>query len=157
MNLLQIVPWYWRWAAVAALAAAVLGYGYVRGYLHEERKLDLFQAQVDVLAKDAARRANERKAQQDKDTKEVTDAHARDVAAIRAHYKRLLDAAAGRRGLPAAADNPGRIDGAASECRPGDQGETDYAVIELESRAALDAAALLAWQDWARRNGFPVR
>lgn len=157
--LLALVPWYWRWAALAGLVAAVLGYGYVRGYLHEERKLDIYQAQVDVIGKDAARRSADRKAAQDQTTKEIRDAHAKDVAAIRAYYaRRLRDAAEASRGaVPAAADSPVRADGAAGQCAPGDEGdESDIALIELEERAALDAEKVMKWQAFARKNGLPV-
>lgn len=156
--LLKIAPWYYRWAAVAALIAAVLGYGYVRGYLHEEHKLDVYQAAVDVLGKEAAVRAAERRAAQDLTTKEIRDAHTKDVAAIRAYYARRLRDASGSRVVPAAPDSAIRTDGAAGECRSGEEGdESDLAMIELEERAALDAEKVLNLQKFLRENGFPVR
>lgn len=155
--LLQLVPWYWRWAAIAALLAAVLGYGYLRGFLHEERKFDLYQAEVDALGKDAARRAGERKAAQDQTTKEIRDDHAKDVAAIRAYYARRLRDASSGGAVPAAAERPAGADGAAGECRPGDEGDQDVAMIELEERAALDAEKVLMLQAFLRENGFPIR
>jgi hypothetical protein len=155
--LLTLVPWWGRWLMLAAFAAGLVAWGYVHGFLHEEHKLDIYQAQVDALGKEAAQRAAERKAAQDQTTKEIRDAHAKDVAAIRAYYARRLRDASSGRVVPAAADSPGRADGAAGECRPGDEGDEDVALIELEQRAALDAEKVLKLQAFLRENGFPVR
>jgi hypothetical protein len=157
-KLFEIVPLPYRWLALAGLAAALIGWGYVHGYLHEERKFDVYQAQVDVIGKEAAKRAAERRAAQDTTTKEIRDAHAADVARIRAYYAgRLRDAAARRGAVPADPDGAGRADGAASECGPGDEGDEDVALIELEQRAALDAEKVLKLQAFLRENGFPVK
>jgi hypothetical protein len=152
--LLAIVPWYWRWAAVAALVAAVLGYGYLRGYLHEERKFDIYQAEVDALAKEAAKRAAARKAEQDKNTKEVRDGWKGDVASIHAYYAshpRVVRLPAGSCAMPAAADDPGRADG------PSGEPAVARHDPELEQRCALDAARINRWRELAMKNGLPVR
>ena len=40
MALLSIVPWYYRLAALAVLAVALVGYGWLKGAEYGERKLD---------------------------------------------------------------------------------------------------------------------
>lgn len=155
-KLFELVPLPYRWLAMAALVAAFAGYFYLKGYAARDESADLAEAKVQVLADDAARRAGAAKAAQDKNTKEIRDAHAKDVAAIRAYYaRRLRDAAAGSGGVPAPADSARGSDGATGECRPGDEG--DVALILLEERAALDAEKVLKLQDFLRENGFPVR
>lgn len=146
-----------RGVLIALVCAGIWAWGATWGYQHEEAKLDVFQAQVDTLAKQAAARAAERKAAQDAITKKTGDDHAKDVAAIRAYYALRLHDAASRRVLPPAPDGAGRADGATSECRPGDEGDEDVAMIELEERAALDAEKVLKLQAFLRENGFPVR
>lgn len=42
--LLSIVPWWERLAAIAALCAALFGFGWLKGAEHGERKLDAIQA-----------------------------------------------------------------------------------------------------------------
>lgn len=166
--LLKIAPWYWRWAAVAALAAALMAWGYLHGYLREEHKFDVYQAAVDAIGQEAAKRAAERKAAQDVTTKEVRDDFQSDVRGIRAYYdRRLRDAQATRsRGVSAAADGAGGADGAAGErapCRADPDARVplqpggDAAAIEFERACALDAAKLVRWQDFARKNGLPIR
>jgi hypothetical protein len=45
--LLALVPWYWRWAMLAAFAAATFGYGYVMGERQAEHELDDYRDQVE--------------------------------------------------------------------------------------------------------------
>lgn len=155
MKLTDLVPAPYRWLAVAGLVAAFAGYFYWKGYERRDDSADLFEAKVQVIADQAAARAKEREEAQNKVTKEIRDGHAKDVARIRAHYERRLhDARSGVGPVPAPAERPVEPHGAASECPAGD--EDLVAMIEFEERAAMDAAKLMAWQEWARKNGIPV-
>lgn len=44
--LLNIVPWYCRLAALAVLAVALIGFGWIKGAEHGERKLEAAQAKA---------------------------------------------------------------------------------------------------------------
>lgn len=152
---LALVPaWAWRWLAIVGVAIALYGAGYVRGFLHEEHKFAAYQATVDELGKEAAKRAAERKAQQDKTTKEIKDAAASDVADINAYYDahpKLVRVPARCGGVPAPTDSPGRADAAPGQ--PGAPGP-DQGIEERS--CALDAARINLWRAFATKNGFPV-
>lgn len=151
--LLKLAPWYYRWAAVLALAAALFGWGYVHGFLHEEHRFDVYQAEVDAIGKEASKRAAERASLQAKNLKETRDGWTSDVARIRAYYAarpRLVREPSGGCGMPAPAVSAERADGAAVEPAVARQDP------ELEQRCALDAARLNRWREWARKNALPV-
>jgi hypothetical protein len=69
MKLLDLVPWYYRALALAALALALFGYGYLEGFLHEEHKAAEFAAQVKAEgdAQNARTNAAILKGKQDKE------------------------------------------------------------------------------------------
>lgn len=148
--------WAWRWLAIVAIGAALFGYGYLCGYRTEERALELYQAKVEALGKEAAAKVVQIKADQEKATKEVHDAYESDLADIDAYYAahpservRVVYARSGP--VPTAPDCPARADGPASQpATP--RGDPDF-----EKACALDAARVNAWIDFARKNGFPVR
>lgn len=149
-RLLALVPWYWRVAALVAFAAALSGWGYVKGYETRDRSADIFEAKVQALAEDAARRAGQIKAAQVKTEKEIRDGWKSDVARIRAHYARCVRDGTCPGSVPAAPDRAARADGPACEraAPAADPG--------LEERCALDAARLKRWIDFARKNNLPV-
>lgn len=155
--LLGFLPsWAWRWIAIAAVGASLFGYGYVKGYSHEGKKLAMYQAQVDAIGKEAAARAAATKAAQDKATKEIKDAYENDVAEIDGYYASHPRVVRVREPsiicpVPSAPERASEPHGTASEptaTRP-DPG--------FEKACALDAARVNAWIDFARKNGFPVR
>lgn len=156
-GILGLIPsWAWRWLAILAIGASLFGYGYLRGYRTEERALELYQAKVETLGKEAAAKVVQIKAEQDKNTKEVRDGYEQELADIDAYYashpsERVRVVYARGSKLPAAPDCPARADGPASQpATP--RGDPDF-----EKACALDAAKVKAWQDFARKNGFPVR
>jgi len=48
MNLLSLVPWYYRLGAIALLGLALFGYGYFKGLEHNEDKLSTCQNLVST-------------------------------------------------------------------------------------------------------------
>jgi hypothetical protein len=100
MNLLSIVPWYYRWGAVALLFVAAAGFGAAKMHEHDQEKFDAFEAKV----KAAGDRQNELTQQIIAIHKqEAEDAQAKAVKATRdrdaavATSNKLLDAAASGR------------------------------------------------------------
>jgi len=43
-----ILPWWWRWALLAALCAASAGFGYVKGLDHNSDKIASLQGQIEA-------------------------------------------------------------------------------------------------------------
>lgn len=152
---LAVVPaWMWRWIAIAGVGFALFGYGYMKGYLYEERQFAIYQAKVDTLANDAAERAAARKKSQDQTTREIRDGWQEDVDGIHAYYAShpvvVVRRAAGGGAVPSAANCPASSNGSAIE--PGAPGEDRVS----EEACALDAARVNRWRDFARKNNFPV-
>lgn len=150
MNFLGLIPWYYRAAALVAFAAALMGYGWVKGYESRDRSADRFEAKVQALADDAARRAGEIKAAQDKNQKEIGDAWKNDVARIHAYYARCVRDGTCRGQVPATADGAPGADGAACE-RGAARADRSF-----EERCALDAARVKRWTEFARKNNLPI-
>lgn len=154
-NLLALVPWPWRLAGLGLLAVALWGHGYVHGYGTRDDAADLFEAQVQVLGEQAAARALERKAEQDRITFELELAHEEDRRSIAAFYeRRMRDADASRRLHAAAPQRPACADGAAPEPAPRRE---DPAAVAFERDCALDAEQVMKLQDFLLRNNFPVK
>lgn len=134
MNLLSIVPWYWRLAAIAALAVAVYASGWIRGREGEAEKFETYKAQVKVVG-DAQNALAAQQASLFKQYKESADEEAlrlrdaRDRALSDAQRVRI--ARAGRRLVPA---DPRGASGSGRICYPADQ-------LDREIAAALDEAA----------------
>lgn len=96
-KLLELVPWYWRWAALAVAFVACFGYGWVRGSAHEEQALDDFRAGVSKAYNEQVVRQAERKRLSDEFTKGKDERHAVEKDEIRDYWaryvKRMRDAA----------------------------------------------------------------
>ena len=164
MTLLSIVPLPYRILAMAVFAAALFGFGYVKGLEHEKVVFDAFKAKVEEVGKTAqieAKRVNDLHQKTLEDVSNVWKNQlqpARDgavAAYIAAHPARVRDTSSSSGTMPG---NAGRIEGndAASKeqlptgetCRPDDRFIQD---------AAEDALAIKTWQDWATKNGLPVK
>lgn len=153
MNLLALIPVPYRWLMLAALAAAVWGHGYVKGYEARDESADKYEAKVEAREDLARAAALTRKTDQDKNTKELTDAHQVDRNRVIRYYERRL------RELPAsggsAAAERARGDDDATP-KPASCGEGAQRDIAFERACALDASALIWFQEFARRNKFPI-
>jgi hypothetical protein len=98
----SLLPWYYRWAGFAVACAALFGYGYLKGSLHEEAKFQAFVAQTRAEGEAAQKSALERIAA-DKLRKENADhENALSLAALRADNDRLRSARTHSSYLPAA-------------------------------------------------------
>lgn len=148
-----------RWAAIAAIGAALFGLGWLQGAHHEQIKGERFEAATEALGKAAAAR--------------VAAAHARQLDALTGanhdlviKYRQAADNAVrnyfdrtrwlqpdpGRRVLPGTSPGEPGDDAAGGErmaaCRP----DRDFLAA-----CARDAARLDVWREWAVANGLPVR
>lgn len=100
------LPWWGRWAAIAALAAAWGGWCALKMHEHDEAKFEAFKAEVQA-AGDRQNFRTQQTIRAHQALKEISDAEAnaaaaqRDAALLR--VRALQSAAAGRRIVPAAA------------------------------------------------------
>lgn len=147
------------WIALGAFAFGAVTAGgmawKIQGWRLDKVKAEYasFVAQTKTLgdaAKAAAKATEESHA---RTTKEIKNAIPKQIAAARSaavrNYIASLPVSPGGSGLSASARGTSGIDEPAKEpipCRPG--------FIE---DSAEDAAALMAWQAWARGIGFPVK
>lgn len=110
MFLLNLVPFWYRWAAIGVLVIAVWGHGYVKGGEAAEEKLEATKAAIQAQRdRDALRSA--KKVIHDKEvlSETVSDFH-QNISAINAYWLRQRKAAAG---MPA---NPAPSNGIATRC-----------------------------------------
>lgn len=144
-----------RWRLILEIAAAVILLIWIGALTIQTKSLkaDLRECQVFKKETEALGRLAEAKAKQENANREgVTDRVEKTSKPRRAVLlKRLSDASPDSGKVPGPAPDKEGVAGAATE-RPTCPG---YAA--LEARAALDAEALLTWQEWAREQGFPVR
>jgi len=100
MNPLILIPWYYRWLAFGAVAAALLCFGYVKGLMRGEANHADFVATVKAEGESAQKTVIARIAA-DKLKKEKADhENALSLAALRADNDRLRHARAGRSFVP---------------------------------------------------------
>jgi hypothetical protein len=94
--LLGLVPMPYRLLALALLAAALWGHGFMKGANHGEQKLAAYVAEVR-LAGVAAQAAATARAAADRDRKAASDASYRKALTLAGNdLKRLRDASSGR-------------------------------------------------------------
>ena len=118
LDLVRAIPTQYMLLGVAALVAASVGFGYVKGAHHEALKAARFEAATEALGK-AAQTAKATKEKQDKLNKEQTDAETkRSLDRLRADNQRLRDARARIRFVPETASAAGSPDRACFN-RPG--------------------------------------
>lgn len=119
-------------------------------YETEKASFQTFRASVAAVADAAKKQAEEKKRTQDQRTKEVDSDYKTTRRRVTDYYGGLRLPATNPGGsiLPAAPDNPPRTDGTAEERGP--SGEVTV------QACALDAAQVLAFQDWVRKQGIPV-
>lgn len=149
-----------RWAAIAALGAALFASGWLQGAHREQIKAERFEAATEALGQAQADRAADTNRKQlanleraNHDLQNQNRAAAEN--AVRNYIARnprwLLRDDPNRGPLPGpAAREPGN-DAAAGKCVAV---EPDRAFIEA---CARDAGRLGVWQRWAEMNGVPVQ
>ena len=145
MNLLALVPWPYRILAIAGLIAACIGFGYVKGFEHEEAKYNALADSVQAAGE--AQNANTAViiAQQ----KQISQEAGNEATTLR---KRLAQYLAANR-LPR--DNPGssRLP-PVPDAAPGiDAAPTELTTCPTNDptildNAAQDALSLLLLQKW---------
>lgn len=155
MNLLAVVPWYYRALAVALLVAAVWGHGWVKGAAHVEAKFDAFRDQVSAAG-------GVQKAKHEAVTKQgaaitasVGGEYAKAVNGVSDLYGHgRVRSSARSSSAPTVSEAPGRADETTADPRPGasvvTSGETECKA--LKSDAAVTTTQLLYLQDWVEQQ-----
>lgn len=157
-GMLTAVPALYRWIAIALLAVALFGYGYFKGRLAGEERLQAFVTKVEIEGREAQARA----AEQTKKAKEITDevvkawdANARRTAALYDARLRDVRAAAGRVSdatptapRPHEFREPRSIPDTALRERAA---ELEIVVASLEKRLAKAAEDIEAWKDYGNK------
>ena len=155
IDLVRAIPTQYMLLGVAALVAASMGFGYVKGAHHESLKAARFEAATEALGK-AAQTAKAAKEKQDKLNKEQTDAETkRSLDRLRADNQRLRNERARIHFVPDTASAAGSPDRACFN-RPGLESairvftEDIQGIVEQcgETVIKLDAA-----KAWAQRRG----
>ena len=118
IDLVRAIPAPYMMLGVAALVAASMGFGYVKGAQHEALKAAKFEAATEALGK-AAQTAKVAREKKDQLNKEQTDAETkRSLDKLRADNQRLRHERARIRFVPEAASIAGNLDRACFN-RPG--------------------------------------
>lgn len=136
--LLSLVPWYYRWLAIAAAFAGCFGYGFVKGVHHEEGAFDAFKAAVDKTAEAALAVQVDRKRQSDALIKQEDERHVQQLKEVSDYwtaYVARVRAGAGS----GAATKPVRI--ASSICNDPARDEQLSGAITVARSELRDAVA----------------
>jgi hypothetical protein len=114
-QLLTLVPWYYRVAALAALAASLVGYGFAKGLEYAEVFASAERAKVIAAAHEQNVRTAERIGAQKAITEVLSDGHEKETRRLRGERDlaliRMRDAEHRARVVPAVSAAPGRPDG----------------------------------------------
>lgn len=155
LDLVRAIPTQYMLLGMAALVAASVGVGYVKGAHHEALKAARFEAATEALGK-AAQTAKAAREKQDKLNKEQTDAETkRNLDRLRADNQRLRNERARIRFVPETASAAGSPDRACFD-RTGLESAIRVFTDEVsgiveqcgETVIKLDAA-----KAWAQRRG----
>ena len=138
-SLLRLMPWYYRWAAVLALAAALLGYGYTRGLEAGQRRVEALQAQQAAQMAKAQAAAAAAVIHQQQITGVVSDAYEKELDAVHGYWAGRLRQQSGP-GMPALPSAPSRPD------------EIPPDALPIAEQCASTTAQLTALQDWVRQQ-----
>jgi len=154
IDLVRAIPTQYMLLGVAALVAASMGFGYVKGAHHEALKAARFEAATEALGK-AAQTAKATKEKQDKLNKEQTDAQIkRDLDRLRADNQRLRNERARIRFVPDTASAAGSPDRA---CFNRPQLESAIQLLDSEVQGIVEQGSeavikLDAVKVWAQRR-----
>lgn len=141
--------------------------GYVQGYKHEKRKLDIFSAQVKVLGDDAARKAKEAKAQHDAVTAKIKEDYENEIDLLHAYHAanprivlRNYPGGGGTASAPKRSECPDVSGPKSVASGAGGEGSTGACDTRIDQQilwaCVEDAAHVRALQDFLRSNNFPV-
>lgn len=166
--LLALVPWYYRWLAIAIALAAAVGFGFMKGVEFEEGELDKVRHDIDVERAGVIARQAERKRLSDADIKKRDDKRETDLAGAHrwwADYVARL--CAGRDDCPGAqpirkpapicndaardAELQGAIDAARRDTRAA-LAEYRRGIGSLLSACEVQTGDLVDVQDWAQHQ-----
>lgn len=165
--LLKLVPWYYRWIAMALLVAAAMGWAAYQMHEHDE---DSFQEERNAVKQAAfvqKMHTDAVIAKQAKDQKEIEDAHKKELDGIAtqrdAALKRLQQYASGRF-VPAPVAGPGGVTGAVVCYSAAGLDQKLREWVGRERRAALEGLGLgqgavadrSAWEKLQQRALVPV-
>lgn len=147
MFLLNLVPFWYRWAAIGILIVAVWGHGYVNGGEAAEEKLEATKASIQAERDREALRSAQ-KVIHDKEvlSETVSDFHS-NIAAINAYWLRQPKTSAGMSSHPAVAERtpPG--------CANAESAERDAEVTRLKYECAVTTAMFNACRDgWIKQE-----
>jgi hypothetical protein len=141
-----------RWRLIMEIAALVIllmwiaGLTIQRNHARNERDaLQVFKTEAEALGRLAEAKAKQENANREGVTDNVDKTSKPRRAVL---LKRLSDADSRPGQVSRPPTDQKGVAGAAPESK---------SCSALEARAALDAEALLTWQEWAREQGFPVR
>ena len=159
--MLSLIPWYCRWLAIAALGAALFGYGYLRG--HEagkaagEADLARFQASVAAEGAKAAAHTQQVIANQEAINVKISTDYQHQLAALRARVQQPTRADGSQ--IPVISETACRTDAGTANPVPAQTVElvpkADY--DQLRSDAAVTTLMLVKLQQWAteQQAAFP--
>jgi hypothetical protein len=158
--LFSLVPAVYRWVALLLLVVALFGYGYYKGRVAGEVRLEAFVAKVEAEGAAALARAAEKARKQQEITNGIVEAWNRSSADVARHYdQRVRDAYNRGRSVPRPSESTLVPHVPTPQSLPDTElreaiNRLEVEISELEKRAALDAAQLLALQDWIRQQGM---
>lgn len=84
--MISIIPWWGRILAIAALATALCGYGWLKGREGAEKQLAVFQARVEAAGQAQGAHTAQVIKTQKGITDEISTDYAGKLAALRTHY-----------------------------------------------------------------------
>ena len=155
LDLVRAIPTQYMLLGMAALVAASMGFGYIKGAHHEALKAARFEAATEALGK-AAQTAKAAHEKQDKLNKEKTDAETkRSLERLRADNQRLRDERARIRFVPETASAAGSPDRACFN-RPGLESAIRVFTDEVQGIVEQCGEAVIkldAVKIWAQRRG----
>lgn len=144
-------PMFYKILIFAAIVAAA----YLKGCTDEKARFDEYKGGVEAIGKAQEKITKETNDARKKTTEAVAKKSKDDVDRIKRYYaRRLLDQPGGGQ-LSGAPGSQSRNDGATSQ--PTACGESPQRDAQLELGCTLDAAKVITWQDWARKQGIPVK
>ena len=149
----DMLPWWWRWAALAAICAASWGHGYVTGLKDGAEKLATCKADAAAVKERgqiAEQQAEARIFAEKNIKKDADDENARTTADLRARLERLRHANTNSNLLPAAAPGSSRpelacYDRAELERAAGSLLADIRGIADEGSQATIDLNTARAW------------
>jgi hypothetical protein len=161
IDLVRAIPTQYMLIGIAALVAASMGFGYVKGSQHEALKAARFEAATEALGKAQVERNKETEARQNANLKEIK-------SGFKTKLKLAGDNAVANYVARYGVCNANSSQGGLSKPAAGVAGDdaTGAGIVVTDGAAiragfirdcAIDAAVLDTWQQWAVKNHIPVK